>query len=381
MKLKPLVTIAVLAAMTAGTARASDPPAGSQDTAQLTVHAPDDDRPANAANETAAGMTFAEAIATIEQMRRDHVEQLAARADARSLLVAAIVGQSLDFTGGAMSEASQAYLGEAQRLAPDDPMTWIVTWKLCGRSVSAACNHAETMRRLTTLEPENAAFLLDLIDRDGSDDAAVRRAFDAPRYDDHHLTVTRLVLDHSQTLPDRYPHLAWFWRLTGLDPAGGNEEELRQAMAPYWAITHTMGYTNPTLFRVINRFCDPQAQPAWRDQCVGLLRRVAETSTTAGGRDSAYTRLLKLTEGTDEHAHWNQLARTSRWHRAQVTEHTEAAPMSPQVRLLTQMARIGEIAAIQAYLRDHDLPQNPPDDWDPEQWKAAWSALEELRPH
>lgn len=145
----------------------------------------------------------------LTQYRHDQINLLALRADAPSLIAAALLAQPDAKTAARPAVLkTPALLKRAQRLDPNNPLVWWVSAGIeCGSPGVHACPSADILKKLEQLDGQNAAvWALSLwrAQRDGDAPiarAALSSAAQAKQYNDYFGAIVTALYDAQSILP------------------------------------------------------------------------------------------------------------------------------------------------------------------------------------
>jgi hypothetical protein len=298
----------------------------------------------------------------LEQYRRDQINLLALRADAPSVLAAALMATpDNDDKKRPVALKQPALLKRAQGLGESSPLVWWVTAALECHATPKSCPAVETLQKLEGLDAENAAvWTLAMVRAQQAKDAPAARAAltsaaQSARYNDFFGAVIAAMYDAQHVLPmsnDLLNATRQDASVAGLRliAAGGVAASL-----PYPAGA------------AIAEACsaDAAADAAVAADCIELAKKMERSGSLNAQRAGIQLHAALLTPGTDLDA-VHERQRTLDWQMQRIGE--LAAHLANDNRitsLYTQaLAESGdESAAVYAVLRSQGVTLEPPHDW------------------
>ena len=296
---------------------------------------------------------------------RAQARMLAGRTDGRSQLAAAsLLRMAAEDVTGQDDDAFIALLVRAGKLAPDDPL---IAWleRLACPASQPACRPAQALARLQRLDPDNAAtWLAALEDAVASGDTAtigrtLERAGHADYFDSywgeagHFLDATLATV----SLPPRSAAVLDAQRRQN-NGAAPTDADLRSVQAIAMASALAM----PGLASLL-RSCrseDVAVAAARRSSCLAVATLLAHSDTLLGRRVGLGL-AVRLTVDLPTGTAWREQLRRFLWLQRQLLSMGWQVPPG----YAQSLWRVGEVAALQAWLTSRGRPLIPPPGWLP----------------
>ena len=306
----------------------------------------------------------------------EHAHALAARADARSLLAAAmIVPRHYDQASGQPLPSAvdpQRWFDAARAARPADPL---VAWLEATDCPAAAlqCDANAAIARLLQVDGDNAAVQWLAIQAaiDGGDGIAARThlrlAAQAGRFEPYNAELLVLLLD-ARNGASLAPMDAGTARVVGITqqlgrPATNEDIVAMQSFAQWaaFALPRTAG---------VMQLCGSEAARSGRDaalrqDCIGLMTQVAAEESIMIYPALALPALIGLSDGAARDS-WQARLREYAW----LSE--QAVPLLLPSRVSAGMDEYarwivsdGETGAMRRLMRHHGIPLEPPAGWLP----------------
>ncbi len=295
----------------------------------------------------------------LAQYRHDQVNLLALRADAPSLIAAALLAQA-DATDSARPAVlkTPALIKRAQRLDPNNPLVWWVSAGVECVAAKRACPNVDTLRKLQQLDAGNAAvWALSMwrARRDGDapiERAALTSAAQAKQYNDYFGAM-----------------VAALYRAQGILPMSSNLllATGEQANVEGYRLTNAAGIALavlPPANKAIVEVCK-SADEHLRADCVAIADKMSISGSLNTRRDG-----LDLLEALLQHGAQKDTARARArelaWQTQQIGQ--LGTKLSNNRRVTTVYVRAlqangDESAAVAAVLRSQGLTLRPPPGW------------------
>lgn len=302
---------------------------------------------------------------------RAQAHLLAGRADGHSQLAAAWLlqmaadyGEGEDHARRQDDAAIAALLVRAGELAPDDPLIAWLERTGCPAS-QPVCRPAQALARLQRLEPDNAATWLAALEDAvaGGDQATIDRTLDRvgrAGYFDSYWGETGHFLDAtlaSIPLPPRSAAVLDAQRRQGYGTAP-TEADLRAVQAFAMASVLAMPGLAPLL-----RSCrsdDVAVAAARRSSCLAVATLLAHSDTLLGRRVGLGL-AVRLTADLPAGPAWREQLRRFLWLQQQLLN----MGWQPPPGYAQSVWRVGEVAALQAWITSRGRPLTPPPGWLP----------------
>ena len=297
----------------------------------------------------------------LTQFRHDQINLLATRADAHSLLAAALmaVPDSKD-AHRPTAHKPPALIARAQAADPDDVLVWWASAALECHQTDKPCPQPETLQKLEGLDATNAAvWALSLLRAQRTKDvpaarAALTSAAQAQKYDDAFGRLVAVVEDAQNILPVGDEIIKASGEL-----ASAEGYELLTAAG---VVVHLL----PPLEKAIGEACADAAQNEdTHADCVALARKIA-VSGSLNAQGFGISQLLALLPAGAELEVARAKQRSHAWHLARIGEFAERLAVDPGLTriYLQELHETGmESAAVLAVLRSENVPLEPPSDW------------------
>lgn len=288
---------------------------------------------------------------------REHVAVLAAGNDGRGKAVAAVLGPIFDesmLDAEAAQRERDRLLGEAARLAPDDPLLARLEALHC-TPTAQTCSRADGYARWQRLDPDNsAAWLAPLHDAIASGDTAQVESLlvRAAAASHHNVGIGEIALLLDETLaqvalPPRDSVVdRGLSRELGL-PSRMNDADLRAASVG----SITVAVALPVFLPLMSTCRGAGGVTA--ANCSAVFQQLA-TADTVLERGVGLTGMRRLTEGTAAEAHWREQQRRNDW------RIHAGARAGFDARDLRRSWTIGEVAAIDERLARLGQTTPPP---------------------
>ena len=300
----------------------------------------------------------------LAQFRHDEINLLALRADAHSLLAAALMAapDAAD-KGRPAALKTPALLARAQKYGADDTLVWWAAAGLECHAVPKACPAAETLQQLEKTDAQNAAMwsLLFAHARQAKDDVSARAALTSAAqsalYDDHFGALIALLDEAADILPVGEEILRASGQ-DGVSPAG-------------YRLTTAAGIAaslpQPGL-RAVAEACQDSANDAGlAADCIALAQKIADSGSLIT-RSYGVKLLIDLLPAGAQQDAAKARARTLAWQTQRIGEFGgRLADDSRLTRVYLDALglRGQEIDAVQAVLRNQGVAVEPPADWKP----------------
>lgn len=303
-----------------------------------------------------------------QQMHRESVRtlvrQLSARGDAESLLDAALLSPlacyGTEDCAAVMAERARL-LDRAARLAPDDPLIAFLMADAC--TTMGDCPAA--YRRLATQDPDNLHAYLGLLHETvlAGDPAQVDRTLQAAAAASSYDPYTAALIAELESILQRLPapSTAVMAEMAEVGGIGGPIDAAGARLMHAMGVS--MGVTIPPLQSLLQTCgVDGVRQvPTRRAPCMAIFARMAGAGTVLA-RSVGLTRMVALTVGTAEAAHWRERLREFAW----VQERFLQLPVQKLgIADLRLQVEQGEWAMMHALLLRHGIALQPPTDWVP----------------
>ena len=300
----------------------------------------------------------------LAQFHHDEINLLALRADAHSLLAAALMAQGdADDPARPAVLKTPALLTRAQKADDADALVWWVSAALECRAKAKACPNEETLAQLEKADPSNAgAWLWALSRAQRGDDqttarAALTSAAQSARFDDYFGALTSVLYQAAGILPVE-ENVLRASNQPGVSPSG-----FKLTYVAVLAAAVTMDSIAP-----LEKACKQAASDAGLAQdCVAVAQKLADSGSVSARRSGAEMLMRLMPSGAAHDAAAAQ-ARTLAWRMQHIGElGSRLADDSRVTGIYTQAlrARGREMDAVDAVLRSQDVALEPPPDWRP----------------
>jgi hypothetical protein len=297
----------------------------------------------------------------VTQFRHDEINLLAVRADARSLLAAALMAvPDIKDPHRPSPHKPPALIERAQDADADDVLVWWASAALECQQTEKACPQPETLQKLESLDPTNAAvWALSLLRAQRAKDAPAARAAltsaaQAQKYDDYFGRLVAIVEDAENILP------------VGDEIIKASGE---LASAEGYRLLTAAGvvvHLQPPLEKAIGEACaDAAHNEDISVDCVALARKIA-VSGSLNAQGFGISQLLALLPAGTELEVARAKQRSHAWHLARIGELAERLAVNPDLTriYLRELHETGnESAAVLAVLRSENVSLEPPADW------------------
>ncbi len=300
----------------------------------------------------------------LAQFHHDEINLLALRADAHSLLAAALMGQGdADDPARPAVLKTPALLARAQKADDADALVWWVSAALDCRGRTKACPREETLTQLEKADPANAGTWLWALSRaqKAGDDATARAALtsaaQSARFDDYFGALTALVYRGTAILPVEEAILRAS-NQPGVSAAG-----FRLTYAAGVAIGLPQAYRDALSAACANASADSGLAA----DCIAVAQKMADCGSLAA-RGFGMRLLLALNPTGATHDSVATLARALAWRTQRIGALADHLADDSRVTSIyaTELAASGrEIDAVDAVLRSQGVPLEPPVGWQP----------------
>lgn len=301
---------------------------------------------------------------------------LAARGDARNLLVAAVLAKTAGAgqPDGAAAAAARHWFDAARRTRPTDPL---VAWMeaLDCNGLAANCDSQAALVRLLAVDGDNAAthwLALNAAQQAGDPVAArthLRLAAHAPRLEMYNHTLLGLIDQARRAMPTPPlpPQLSEaFARVYGMDQFATADDITSGGLLGMW-----VAIAMPPLMDTAE-LCDPDRlrdanHGALRKDCIALLDRLADDRSTTVTTLFALSALSQLTAGQPRGDPWRQQLRKVYWLFEKASPVMAGLPGShvSGSEYFGWMANEGELEAMRRVLLRNGIAPEPPAGWLP----------------
>jgi hypothetical protein len=298
----------------------------------------------------------------LTQFRHDQINLLALRADAHSLLAAALMAtpDAADKSRPAALK-SPALVARAQKAGTDDAVVWWATAEMECHATPRTCPATETLQQLEKADAQNAAMwsLAFAHAQQANDDATARAALtsaaQAAQYDDHFGALIVLLNDAADILPIDEEILRASGQ-SGVSIAG-------------YKLTSAAGLAaslpQPGL-RAIVDVCHGNANDSGiAADCVAIAEKIADSGSLITRAHGVKLLTDLLPAGAQQDTVKSRI-RTLAWQTQRISE--LGGRLADDARLtrvyLEALRQRGqEIDAVQAVLRNQGVALEPPADW------------------
>lgn len=298
----------------------------------------------------------------LAQFRHDQINLLALRADARSLLSAALMAapDTADKSRPAALKAP-ALLARAQKTGADDALVWWATALMECHTAPQACPTTDTLQQLEKTDAQNAAMwsLAFARAQQAKDDATARAALtsaaQAAQYDDHFGALIAALDAAADILPIGEEIL----RASG--QSGVSTEGYKLTFAAGIAAS----LPQPGLHAVVETCRGGANDSDISADCIAIAQKVADSGSliTCGLGVKLLADLLP--SGAQQDA-VKARARTLTWQTQRISElggRLADDPRLTRVYLEALRQRGQELDAVQAVLRNQGVALEAPTDW------------------
>ncbi|MDE1960668.1 MAG: hypothetical protein KGH80_03645 [Xanthomonadaceae bacterium] len=300
----------------------------------------------------------------LAQFHHDEINLLALRADAHSLLAAALMAQT-DANDPARPKPLQtpALLARAQKATDADALVWWVSAALECRGKVKSCPREETLAQLEKADPSNAAVWLWVLHRGqqtgvkATTRAALTSAAQAARFDDYFGSLAAVLYQAAGILPVE-ENILRASNQPGVSPAGF---KLTSAASVAIALPH------PYL-DALNAACKDAATDAGLAQdCVAVAQKLADSGSLFA-RGFGLRLLLQLIPDGAAHDVAAARLRTLAWRMQHIGElgarlADDSRVTGTYMQALSASGR--ESDAVDAVLHAQGVALEPPADWQP----------------
>jgi hypothetical protein len=304
-----------------------------------------------------------------------HAHVLAARGGARNLAAAALLhpdprqapapppraGPSVAWYAGALLEGAE------------DPLLGQLDVSACHEFRSHCPEWAERVDRAIALAPGEGALHLVALSIAARDDADAIRAHlgaaaRSPELDHGAYGLLRFMANATQGMAP--PDFAFSADERSAFPHYVREQgDNGEGMLPTWILgrwSALLSYSPKALLQACGSGPGAlEVDAATRADCMTVLARIADEMPTMLGNMVALPRLVALSEGTDQHEHWRERQRRFAWLRLQGYPLHTPPPMLPVAEHFELLLESGEVAAMEAALRQAGIDPEPPPHWQP----------------
>lgn len=297
---------------------------------------------------------------------RERARVLAAHADGRSQLAAAsLLKMAASYEDRQDESSYAALLVRAGELSPDDPL---IAWleRLACPASQPLCHPAQALTRLQRLEPDNAATWLAALDDAvaGGNQALIDRALDRAGLADHfdsywgeagHFLDATLA---GVPLPPRSVAVLDAQRRQAGGAAAPTDGDERSIMA----MSMASAFATPGLLP-LTRNCRGDAialTASRRSSCLAVAVLLAGSDTLLGRRVGLGL-AVRLTADAPAGAAWRERLRRFLW----LQEQVRGMGYQPPSGYTQSVWRLGEVAALQAWMTSRGRPLIPPPGWLP----------------
>lgn len=300
----------------------------------------------------------------LAQFHHDEINLLALRADAHSLLAAALMAQG-DAGDPARPKALQtpALLARAQKAEDADALVWWGSAALDCDGKAKSCPQEETLAQLEKADPANAGAWLWALSRaqKAGDKATARAALtsaaQSARFDDYFGALASVLYESAGILPVE-ENILRASNQPGVSPSG-------------FKLTYVAGIAialpHPYL-DALNVACKDAATDAGLAQdCIAIAQKLADSGSLFARSAGAHM-LMRLVPSGATHDAAAAQARTLAWRMQSIGSVADRlANDSRTTGVYTQALRASgrEIDAVDAVLRLQSVALEPPADWQP----------------
>jgi hypothetical protein len=306
-----------------------------------------------------------------------HANALAARGGARNLAAAALLLPDPREVPASRprTDAAAAWYARAMAEGARDPLLAALHVSSCDEFLPDCPPWPARVARAIALAPaEGAHRLMAMGASAAQDDARTMRAqlaaaSRAPHLDHGAYALLRFLANAIQGVAppdfafseqerDAYPAFVREWG------AHGEGYPVAWVLGRWSAL---IGYSPNAVLRTCGAGPESlQVDAAVRADCIAVLARIADEKPTMLGSMIALPHLVRLTDGSAQHALWRERLREFAWLRAQAYPVQGVPPMLPLAEHLRHMVEEGELAAVVAGLRRAGIDPAPPPGWQPE---------------
>lgn len=301
----------------------------------------------------------------LAQYRHDQINLLALRADAPSLLAAALLAAP-DAADKTRPDALQtpALLKRAQKFGADSALVWWVTAALECKGKLKDCPTSDTLQKLEQLDPSNGAvWALSMWRAQQSGDdvtarAALTSAAQTKHYDDYFGAIILTIYRAEAILPMSSELL----NATGQDASVDGFRLITAAgIAAALVKPENAAITNACK-------STDNADSAWVTDCISVARTMADSGSMFT-RQIGLALLESLLPSGQAHADAVAQSRLHQWKMLQISQlGGRLANDSRVTRIYVGALRQSnsESAAVDAVLRSQGVALAPPADWQPD---------------
>lgn len=298
----------------------------------------------------------------LAQFHHDEINLLALRADAHSLLAAALMAlPDADDKTRPAALKTPALLARAQKANPEDPLVWWVTAGVECHGAKKTCPTTETLQQLEKTDAQNAAVWAFAFARahaakdEPTARAALTSAAQAAQYDDHFGALIATVAQAADILPISEDILR----------ASGQGSISTDGFRLTYAAGLAASLPQPGLRAVVESCKDAANDAALAADCVGIAQKIADSGSLIT-RNFGLKLLLVLPATASQQDAAKARTRAQAWQTQRIGEFGERlANDSHLTRVyLEALAQRGqETDAVAAVLRNQGVALEPPADW------------------
>jgi hypothetical protein len=296
----------------------------------------------------------------LAQFHHDEINLLALRADAHSLLAAALMAQpDADDPARPKALKTPALLARAQKADDADALVWWVSAALDCRGKAKTCPREEALAQLEKSDADNAATWLWALRPDSATTAraALTSAANASRFDDHFGALIALLYDAAGILPVGEDILRAS-NQPGVSPSGF---KLTYAAGIAVALPHSY-------LDALNAACaDAAADAGLAQDCVAVAQKLAGSGSLFA-RSAGARLLMDIVPAGAVHDTAVAQARTLAWRMQGIGSVADRLANDSRVTgiyVAALRASGREIDAVDAVLQSQRIALEPPADWQP----------------
>ena len=298
----------------------------------------------------------------LAQFHHDEINLLALRADAHSLLAAALMATpDADENGRPAALKTPALLARAQKAGADDALVWWVSAGIECHVAKKSCPATETLQQLEKTDAQNAAVWAYALARarQAKDDttarAALTSAAQAAQYDDHFGALVGVIDQAADILPIGENILR----------ASGQGAVSTEGFKLTYAAGVAASLPQPGLRAVVETCKDAANDAALAADCLAVAQKIADSGSLITRGYGVKLLISLATVGATRDAA-KARARSLAWQTHEIGAAGERLADDPRLTrvYLDALAQRGqEIDAVQAVLSSQGVALEPPADW------------------